>query len=246
MKKSKILLCTLTMLLLSSSIVYADVNNVKNANNSNNANIVSQDEFYLQLDQSVFYPVNRNKDNKLPVVFMVHNGLEDKSVWGDFPKQIANAGFFTVNITWRAWDTTEVEAAIQYNLTKYADIIDTNKISFIGGCHGGKDVLQIMSHSGLNYKVTSAVVLSVAEPDQSVIDSEKVSHPPILAYYSKQDELGEYYQKASKQVAEDIITEPKKVIALDETAHGDNIVTKASNKEKVRNEIIAWIKSYNK
>jgi len=209
-------------------------------------NIVSQDEVYLQLKQSVYYPENIDKETKLPVAFFAHNGEEDKSAWGDFPKQMANAGFFAVNITWKAWDTTEVEAAIEYNLNKYADVIDTNKVSFIGGCHGGKDLLQIMSHTVLNYKVTSAVVLSVAEPDKSLIDSQKVSHPPILAYYSKLDELGEYYQKASKKVAEEVITAPKKVIELDEKAHGDNIVTKALCKKKVRTDIIDWIKRYNK
>lgn len=241
MKKSRILLLTLAMLTLGSSIAYADTNNV-----SKNTNIVSLNEVYLPLEQSVYYPTNVEKNTKLPVVFLVHNGSEDKNSWGDFPQQIANAGFFTVNLTWKAWDTTEVEAAIQYNLTKYADLIDKNKVSFIGGCHGGKDVLQIMSHSGLNYKVTSAAVLSIAEPDQPLIDSQKVSHPPILAYYSTKDELGDYYQKATKKAAEEVITQPKKVIVLDEKPHGDNIITKASNKEKVRNDIIAWIKNYNK
>ena len=234
MKKSRILLFALVLIFLSSSIIYAGVR------------IVSQNKVYLQLEESVYYPKDRGKNIKLPVVFMVHNGGADKSAWGDFPQQVADAGFLTVNITWKAWDTTEVEAAIQYSLNKYADLIDTNKVSFIGGCHGGKDVLQIISHLGLNYKLTSAVVLSVSEPDQSVIDSEKVSHPPILAYYSKQDELGDYYQKASKQLAEEIITEPKQVIALDEKAHGNDIVTKASNKDVVRKNIIAWIKNHNK
>lgn len=241
MKKSRILLFTLAMLTLGSSIAYGYANNV-----SKNINIVSENEVYLPLEQSVYCPTNTDKGAKLPVVFLVHNGLEDKNAWGDFPQQIASAGFFTVNITWKAWDTTEVEAAIQYNLIKYANLIDKDKVSFIGGCHGGKDVLQIMSHSGLNYKITSAAVLSVAEPDQSLIDSEKVSHPPILVYYSKQDELGDFYQKASKQAAEEVITQPKQVIALDETAHGDHIITKASNKEKVRNDIIDWIKNHNK
>ena len=47
-------------------------------------------------------------------------------------------------------------------------------------------------------------------------------------------------------MAEEVITEPKKVIALDEKAHGDNIVTKALCKEKVRTDIIDWVKNYNK
>lgn len=234
MKKCRFLIFMLVFTLLSSTVLYA-------AGKSK-----SSTDTYLALQQDVYYPDNMAKDSKLPVVFMVHNGMEDKSNWGDFPQQIADEGFFTVNLTWKAWDTTEVDAAIQYTLEKYADKIDTNRVMFVGGCHGGKDVLQIISRKDLKYKVKTAVVLSVSEDDQPVLDSQKAEHCSILAFYSLHDDLGEYYQKVSKKVAEEIITQPKKAVALDESAHGDNVVTKAASKKEVRKQIIDWLKTNNK
>lgn len=232
MKKLKTLLLTLAFVIFATTTVSAALR------------LTSEEKVYLKLEQSVFYP--KHSHSKLPVVFLAHNGGADKSAWGDFPQQVANAGFFTVNITYKSWDTTEVKAAIEYTLKKYANKIDTNRVSFIGGCHGGKDLLQIMSEQNSNYKIKSAVALSISEEDQGFKDALKVSHPPILAYYSTKDELGQYYQEVTKRVVEEVITEPKKVVALEETAHGNDLVTKGSSKVKVRQDIIDWIKSNNK
>lgn len=67
----------------------------------------------------------------------------------------------------------------------------------------------------------------------------------IKEYYSKNDELGPEYQKVIKRVANEIITEPKTVIELNETAHANDLVTKATQKDKVRANIIKWLKKYN-
>ncbi|MDP4089777.1 MAG: hypothetical protein Q8930_10975 [Bacillota bacterium] len=234
MKKYRFLILTLVFTLLGSTVIYAGVR------------LRSSTDVYLALKEDVFYPKNVEKDCKLPVVFLSHNGGQDKAAWGDFPQQIADAGFFTVNISWQAWDTSQVEAAINYTLEKYKDKIDTNRVAFVGGCHGGKDLLQIMGRQDLTYKVKTAVVLSVSEDDQPVVDSQKTGHGPILAYYSLHDVLGEYYQQVTKRVAEEIITEPKKAVALDESAHGDDLVTQASCKVELRRDIINWLKLYDK
>ncbi|HEX9061845.1 MAG TPA: hypothetical protein VF941_16830, partial [Clostridia bacterium] len=190
----KILIFALVFALLGGAVVTAEIR------------LRSENNYYLQLDQSVYYP--KDKKCKLPVVFFAHNGGADKSAWGDFPKQVADAGFFTVNFTYKSWDTTEVEAAIDYTLKKYADKIDLDNVSFVGGCHGGKDLLKIQSNTGLKYKVKDLVVLSVSEDDQEVKDAMKASHAPILVYYSKNDELGDYYKTVTKNIALNTITEP--------------------------------------
>lgn len=230
LKKLTIIIASLAIIITGSVGIFAVVNHV------------SDNKTYLKLQEAVYYP--KNRAGKLPVVFMAHNGLEDNSAWGDYPQQIADSGFFVVNITYKSWDTTEIETAIQYSLNKYEDKIDTDKVCFVGGCHGGKDLIQIMSQSNLDYKVKCAAFLSIAENDQPVIDSQKVKHAPILTYYSKKDELGTYYQGITKKIAEETITAPKKVVALDETAHGDHIVTNASCKTQVRKDIIDWMKTY--
>ena len=203
-------------------------------------------EVYYSLEQDVYLPENMTQGKKYPVVFFAHNGFADKLAWGDFPEQVSKAGFIAVNITWKDWDTSNIERAIAHTLEKYSDKIDTKKVSFVGGCHGAKDFLQIMSKDDLTYTITTAVLLAPSEDDQAIIDTQKVAHPPILEYYSKNDELGAEYQKVINRVANEIITQPKTVIALDETAHGNDIVTKAAKKDEVRANIIEWLKKYNK
>lgn len=245
-KKFKILCITLGLMMIGCTVAFAA------------SSIRKFTVPYLTLEQDVYYNKkycvkerdygfgNKINDSKFPVVFMIHNGLTDKSAWGDYPQQIAEAGFFVVNITWQSWDTSQVEKAIDYTLEKYANLIDKNKIAFVGGCHGGKDALEIMNKVTDKYKVKTAVLLSVSEIDQAVIDSQGPNHVPMLAYYSLNDELGDYWSGMSKKVAEEVMTEPKKVSALNEKAHGNDIVTKASCKDKVRKEIIDWLNKYNK
>ncbi len=200
-------------------------------------------EPYLTLEQDVLLPPDMVKGQKYPVVFMAHNGYADKSAWGDFPEDIAEAGFITVNITWNAWDTSNVESAINYTLNKYADIIDTNKVVFLGGCHGGKDLLEILGKEDKPYTVQTAVLLSVSEIDDAVKkNSQKKGHVPMLVYYSKNDQYG--LTDISKQFAEEIVTKPCKIKPQEDPAHGNEMVTISNNKDVVRTEIIGWIKVY--
>ena len=124
---------------------------------------------------------------------MMHNGGTDKSAWGDFPQVIADEGFLTVNLTWKNWDTCNIESSISYTLEKYADIIDKDKVVFVGGCHGGKEALEVLNKGSEQYKVKTAVLLSVSELDESVEASQKKGHVPMLVYYSLNDAVGEPY-----------------------------------------------------
>ncbi|MDP4183524.1 MAG: hypothetical protein Q8942_20845 [Bacillota bacterium] len=230
MKKVKILLFTLLFLMLCSIVAYGC------------AHIFSKDQAYLTLSETVLYP--KDVKGKLPTVFLAHNGGADRTAWGDFPQRIADAGFCVVNISYTTWDTSNVEAAISYSLKEYKSKIDTNRVAFVGGCHGGKELLTVMSKDGLDYTVKTAVALSISEDDAAFQDVLKKAHPPILAAYSTQDELGAYYQDVTKRVAEQLITEPKKVLSLDETAHGNDLLTKSPNKVDIGNKIIDWLKVY--
>lgn len=207
---------------------------------------VKKTEVYFSCEQDVYFPKDMKKDKKYPVAFFAHNGGADKSGWGDFPEQVANEGFIAINITWKNWDTSNVEAAISYSLDKYAANIDKDKVVFVGGCHGSKDFLQIGSKENLGYTVKAFVSIGLSEKDESVVEAQKVKHAPILVYYSKNDVLGKDYQAVNKEVAEKIITEPKKVVALDESAHGNDVLTQATCKDQVAKDIIAWIKEYTK
>ena len=68
----------------------------------------------------------------------------------------------------------------------------------------------------------------------------------ILVYYSKNDVLGKYYQDVTKKIAQQVITEPKKVIELNESAHGNDVLTQAACKDEECTNIIKWIKEYTK
>ncbi len=206
--------------------------------------VVKKTEPYLTLEQDVLYPANMVEGQKYPVVFMAHNGYADKSAWGDFPEDIADAGFFTVNITWNAWDASNVESAINYTLEKYADVIDKDRVVFLGGCHGGKDFLDILVKENKPYTVKTAVLLSVSEIDDAVKNSQKEGHVPMLVYYSKNDQYG--LTDISKQFAEEIVTKPCKIKPQEDPAHGNEMVTNSSNKDVVRKGIIGWMKQYTK
>ncbi|HEX3030009.1 MAG TPA: hypothetical protein VHT34_12060 [Clostridia bacterium] len=200
--------------------------------------IVSLKEKYpnsSNLEENIYYPNSSN--SKLPVVFLAHNGGQDGTAWGDFPQQIASAGFFTVNITYS--DSSDVESAIDYTIKKYSNKIDTKNISFVGGCHGAKILVGIFGQGSKKYSVKSFVLLSLSEDDPETLGGK---HPPALAYYSLNDELGDEYSYMSKDIATNSLSSPKKVISINERYHGDNMIVKASNKEKIRKDIIDWLK----
>lgn len=233
-KGFKVLLVALVLSIFAGTTVYAA------------RCIVKKTEPYLTLEQDVLYPANMVENKKYPVVFMCHNGYADKSAWGDYPQEIANAGFITVNITWQSWDCSNVESAVNYTLDKYKDIIDTKRVVFIGGCHGGKEIVELMDKENKNYTVKTAVVLSVSEIDDGITAALQKKHVPILAYYSKNDEYGAEIGATSKKFAEEIVTQPCRVKPQEDPAHGNNMVTTSQNKDEVRNGIIGWIKSYTK
>lgn len=237
MKKKgiKILAITLLMTLLAGTTVYAATRGV-----------VKETESYYTLEQDVYYPIEMEKGVKYPVVFMAHNGGANKEAWGDFPQAIANEGFFTVNIGWQAWDTSNVESAINYTLEKYADVIDTENVVFVGGCHGGKDFVDILNKENTAYNVKAAVLLSVSEIDDGVLSLQNQSHVPMLVYYSLNDEYGANIEATAKRFATEVMTKPCKVVASKDPAHGNNMVTNSSEKNTIRRDIINWAKKYTK
>ena len=250
MKKGILIIFMVTCMTVTGSLVYAATEGEKTPATTATTQVTKPEatntEVYFSLEQDVFLPKDMIKDKKYPVVFFAHNGGADKSGWGDFPEQMSKEGFLAVDVTWKNWDTCNVEAAIEYTLQKYAANIDTTNVVFIGGCHGSKDLLQIMSKEKLGYTVKTAVILSLSEEDQSVVDTQKLKHVPILVYYSKNDILGKYYQDVTKKIAEQVITTPKKVIELNESPHGNDLLTQASCKDEVSTNIIKWVKEYTK
>jgi hypothetical protein len=208
---------------------------------SSEQQFISSEDAYLKdsdLKQNVYY--QNVPKAKLPVVFLAHNGDHDGTAWGDFPQQIANAGFFAVNITYRY--ESDVSSAIEYTLEKYADKIDTENVSFVGGCHGALMLSQVFTEGSSKYTVKNFVMLSLAEMNLDFLTGK---HPPVLAYYSLKDELGEGYASTTKMVAADLLSAPKKVVANTDPAHGDGMVVKAANKDQIRKDIIEWLRSTN-
>lgn len=231
-KGIKVLIIALLLTALTGSAVYAA------------KCVVKKTEPYLTLEQDVLMPADMVEGQKYPVVFMTHNGYADKSAWGDFPEDIAEAGFITVNITWNAWDTSNVESAINYTLEKYADVIDKDKVVFLGGCHGGRDFVEIMSKENLPYTVKTAVLLSISEVDDTLKNTQKLDHVPLLVYYSTNDEYN--LTDISKQFAEEVVTKPCRIKPQDDPAHGNNMVTTSKDKDVIRKGIIGWMKQYTK
>lgn len=234
MKKGfRVLILTLLITALVGATVYAS------------QCVVKTTESYYTLEQDVYQPTNMAKDQKYPVVFMAHNGGADKTAWGDFPQVLADEGFFTVNITWKDWDASNVEKAISYTLEKYADVIDKDKVVFIGACHGAKDFLDILNKGSEDYTVKTAVLLSLSEIDDAVKESQKEGHVPMLVYYSLNDEIGDPWGAISAEFATEVVTKPCKVVAEEDPAHGNNMLTSA-NKEEVSDGIVKWVKKYTK
>jgi hypothetical protein len=176
---------------------------------------------------------------KLPVVFLAHNHGMTKEAWGDFPEDLASKGYVVVNIGWTnggGWkDLTD---SIGKALAKYPDSIDPKRAALIGGSHGCVKILS-MTRVALPISVKALVLLSLGE-----ITTAPSGHAPILGIYGTADHLGEYYVKTEKQVCETYIDEPKTVIALDAAPHGNELVTDASTKDRVRGEIATFLGTY--
>jgi dienelactone hydrolase len=177
---------------------------------------------------------------KLPAVLFSHNGGAKKEDWGDFPPKLAAEGFFTASIGWSAFaGFGDLKQTIEYLMKTYEDKIDTTRVAFVGGCHGGVKMAGLMNETALPFQLKTAVFLSVSE---NISLPEK--HVPILGFYSTNDRLGDYYKSFTKKLVEEIITEPKKAVAWNGTPHGNELVTDQGSQASVQKEIIAWIKKY--
>jgi hypothetical protein len=176
---------------------------------------------------------------KLPVIFLAHNGGEKRENWGDFPAELASKGYAVVNMGWTVMGGAEdLRQSMAKALAKYGDRIDQDRAAFIGGCHGCVKFNALLMGGALPVKVKALVFLSISEYGRLT-----AGHAPLLGIYSTRDHLGANYIMAQKDIYASDMSEPKKVIALDATAHGDELVVDPATKAQVRSEAIAWIAS---
>jgi len=179
---------------------------------------------------------------KLPVVVFAHNGGAKKEDWSDYPHELAEEGFFVINIGWTDNNgSDDLASAIDTILKKYPNRADSSRVAFVGGCHGGVKMAPLMNAASAPYQLKAAVFLSVSE----MISLPK-DHVPILGIYSTDDHLGDYYKSFTKKLVEEIIQEPKKVVAFTGTPHGNELVAQPASKDSIRKEITAWLKEYTK
>lgn len=174
---------------------------------------------------------------KLPVVFMAHNGGMTKEDWGDFPRELADAGYAVVNMGYTTnAGTADIRKNIQAVKDRYGKRIDFKRAAFVGGCHGCVKLLGVMD-SKLGFIPKALVFLSLSESY-----SAPNGHAPILGAYATKDHLGNGYVATQQRIYETTLTEPKKVIVTDTTQHGMEFVTDPETKDQFRGEIKAWLK----
>jgi hypothetical protein len=176
---------------------------------------------------------------KLPVVFLAHNGGAVKEDWGDFPEELASKGYFVVNIGWsKSSGGADIIDSMKKALARYPDSIDPGKAALIGGCHGCIKFLSAMGPS-LPVQVKAIAFLSMSE-----LYSAPAQHAPILGIYATFDRLGGNYVNTQVKVYESMLTDPKTVVALDATPHGNELATDASTRTEVRSRIEAFLGQY--
>ena len=175
---------------------------------------------------------------KLPLVIFAHNGGSKKEAWEDYPAELAARGYMTASIGWATSsghaDYNEVFDTL---LTKYSEKLDTNRIAFVGGCHGAVKMIDLLNDPSQKMTFKALVFLSVSES----LKLEAKQHAPILGIYSTDDHLGDYYKSFTKTYVEETITASKKVIAFKGTPHGNELVADAKSKELIRKEINEWL-----
>jgi len=170
--------------------------------------------------------------SKLPVVFLSHNGGAKREDWGDFPEELASKGYFVVNIGWtKGSGGADINDSMKKAIERYPGSIDAGKAALIGGCHGCLKLLYAMGPS-MPVEAKAIVLLSMSE-----LLTAPSRHAPILGIYSTSDHLGGGYVTTQKKVYESFITEPKTVVALDATPHGNELATDDSTKAQVRQRI---------
>jgi dienelactone hydrolase len=198
---------------------------------------------YLHLEQDVYYLPSQTK---MPLVVLSHNGASSKDGWGDFPQELARAGFFVINVNWSLDGPDDLAQAITSALNKYAGKIDRTRVAFVGGCHGATKLVKLFArgtfHGGVIYQVKTIVALSISEKDEEMVKAFQKPHPPVLAIYTTRDRYG--YTRINREVAEEIITEPKKVVAFEATPHGHSIVVDEATKAEARGIVITWLKEH--
>ena len=172
---------------------------------------------------------------KLPVVFLAHNGGAKKEDWQDYASSLAESGYIVASIGWSDFSVNkDLKDAIAKVLTDYAEQADTDRVAFIGGCHGAVKFTQIMSKEPYS-KFKAYVFLSISE-DVFV----PKNHAPILAVYSTKDHLGDYYIAKTKQIATHF-SKPSKVVVVNGKPHGHEFVTDPECGPTIREEIKNWL-----
>lgn len=184
-------------------------------------------------NMNVMIPAGKGK---LPVVFLAHNGNQTKEDWGDFPEYLASKGYAVMNMGWTNFKGGDDFRKNYDTVTKkYGKVLDFKRVAFVGGCHGGVKMLASMEWK-LPFTPKTLVFLSMSE-----LYAPAAKHAPILGIYTIRDHLGPAYVATQKNLYETVINEPKKIIALDATPHGNELVTDSTTKDQVRAEIIAWL-----
>lgn len=205
---------------------------------------VVETQTYLQLERDVCYLPS--VQDRMPLVVLAHNGGSRKEGWGNFPQELAGEGFFVLSVTWSLNGPEDVEQAITTAMRKYAGKIDRKRVAFVGGCHGAVKLVKLFARRQagniIDYQVKTIVALSISEEDEEMIKAFQDPHPPVLAVYTTRDRYG--YAKINKKVVEEIITEPKKVIALEAAPHGNELVMDNKTKTETQEMIITWLKEY--
>ncbi len=197
----------------------------------------------LKVKIDVFRPAVSK--GKLPAVFLAHNGYAKKEDWGSFPEELADEGYLVASIGWVDMaGTADVEKAVRLVLEKYGASVDLNRVAFIGGCHGAVKLLTLTAGKLLppTLTVKAAVALSVSEEDAAMLAALGKNKIPVLAVYSRKDRYG--YTAINEKFAEDLLREPKKVLAFDAPPHGNEMLTDAATKAAVAKEIVDWLKKY--
>lgn len=174
------------------------------------------------------------------LVVFAHNGGAGKEDWGDFPRELASKGYAVLNVGWTDFQGhAELSAAIKSVLEKQKGRIDAGRVAFIGGCHGCVKLGGLINAGDPAYAVKTAVFLAISEKLTLV-----EPHVPVLACRSSLDRLGEGYRKIQQEVLEKDLTEPKKVVCIEGTPHGNELVTDAGCSGAVRAEITAWLEEH--
>jgi hypothetical protein len=102
---------------------------------------------------------------------------------------------------------------------------------------GGVKMVSFMKAADAPCRVKTAAFLSISESPKLPAE-----HVPVLGMYSTNDHLGDSYKRITKIYVESILTEPKKMVAIDGTPHGDELVADAATKDAARGQIDAWLK----